>query len=157
MGGAMRKLKCYLAGPVAGLTWAEAIGWRRKFAAQLRRNGFEPLVPCEAEKAAEDMGPLPAADNEAPGCSNFEVFRRDVRLLEEADVLVVNLRGAKERSIGTAWEIGWAWAQSLPIIAVVQPGDVNWHCFVEQSCTIVPTLGMALRMLKIWKWEETHE
>lgn len=149
----VHKPRIYLGGPVAGLTWDEAIGWRRKFAAKLRRHGFEPLLPCEEERAARNMGPLPAADNTAPGCSNEEVFYRDLHMLGASSAVIANLREAQRPSLGTMWEIGYAFAAGIPVIVTVQPSSCHWHAFIEQSCTIVPTLDMALRTLKVLQKE----
>ncbi|MFA4972364.1 MAG: nucleoside 2-deoxyribosyltransferase [bacterium] len=150
------KLRCYLAGSVAHLTWDEAMRWRRAFAGRLRRAGFEPLIPCEAEKVARNNGPMVAADSTAPGCSNQEIFARDLNMLWDADVVVANLRGAERASLGTAWELGWAYSNGVPIIAVVQPGDLHWHAFIIQSCTIVPTLDAAMRELKVLQKERSR-
>lgn len=147
--------KVYLAGPVAGLTYDEAMAWRREAAKKLADYGLEAVFPMENEKALKDAGPLPAGGVEGvPGCSAAEIFESDMEALRQCDYLLCNLLGAKRPSLGSAWELGYAYNRAdMVSYAVVAPGSIHDHVFITQGADYVFTdLDEAIR--DIGEWEE---
>lgn len=142
----------YLAGPVAGKTWEEAMGWRRQAAMELEIAGFMPVLPLENEKALAGRGPLSAlGEPDVPGCTAQDVFADDVDLLDGCHAIVANLVGASRVSIGTVWELGFAWGQGQLCIAILGAEDLHAHAFIHQSCICVGSFAEAVRELQDWK------
>jgi len=55
----------------------------------------------------------------ADGSDNEKYFQADIRALNRATLVVAVLNGTDVDS-GTAWEIGYAYAKSIPIIGIVE-------------------------------------
>lgn len=74
-----------------------------------------------------------------------EIFSEDLNNLKKADIIVANLDGIDVDS-GTAWEIGFAYANKIPIIGV--RNDVRMYrsflpvnLMIHQSCSEIITLN----------------
>lgn len=154
----MSKAKVYCGGPVAGLTWDEAMAWRREAGKKLADYGLEAVFPMEKEVALQDAGPLPATGvDTVPGCSAEEIFESDLDALRGCDYLLVNLIGAKQPSLGTAWELGFAWENPDQIsVVAVEKGSIHDHIFITQGCDqVVRSLDAAIKL--IVEWEQRTE
>lgn len=146
----------YLAGPICGLTFAEANAWRNRVTAQLP--GWDCLSPLRGKEHLAGVGPL--TDNFDGGMAAVEQDLMDIR---RSDVVLVNFAGASDRaSIGTAAEIGFACAlqggvRVLPprckphILVVLGDHNVHDHVFVRYMADqIVSNLGDAIEVLRRW-------
>jgi len=145
----MSKAKVYCGGPVAGLTWDEAMAWRREAGKKLADYGLEAVFPMEKERALADRGPLPQTGvDDVPGCSAEEIFESDMGALSQCQYLLVNFLGATRPSLGTAWELGWAYARHLSTYVVVEPGSVHDHLFITVGCDwLFETLEKAIEAI----------
>ncbi len=90
-------MKLYLAGPL--FTRPEQ-DWNRALAAGLRAAGHEVFVPQESQR------PNPTAQ---------QIFERDLEGLDWCEAVVAVMDGVDPDS-GTAWECGYAYARSKPIV-----------------------------------------
>lgn len=90
-------MKVYLAGPL--FTRPEQ-DWLGALAARLRSAGHEVFVPHEGQT------PNPTAQ---------QIFDRDMEGLDWSEAVVAVMDGADPDS-GTAWECGYAYARSKPIV-----------------------------------------
>lgn len=137
----------YLAGPISGLTEKEATGWRQAAKAVLAPHGITCLSPLRANvHLRNNEGLLDANDNLSDtqesvnsGCQILAmstqrgVVERDKFDCVNADVILVNLLGSKKVSIGTMIEIGWANANGIPIILVIEEeNNCHEHAFVRE-------------------------
>lgn len=97
-------MKLYLAGPL--FTQAER-RWLRELGAGLVERGHEVFLP-------QDDASLPLLRDPPDFHGAFEGCRDAI---ERCDVVVAVLDGADADS-GTAWECGYAYARSRPVVAV---------------------------------------
>lgn len=121
----------YLAGPISGLTWDEANGWRTNqlLLERLDAQGWKALNPlANAKHLAPSEGPLDPFFEGDPEA----IVQSDLQMLNQSDAVLVKL--SKERpSIGTLCEIGYAYAKSKPLIVLREDDDViHRHPFIEE-------------------------
>lgn len=135
----------YLAGPISGLTYHEATGWRDLVTAELREFGIKCQSPMRAavhlRHAAGVLGDCEIQAGTKPAVEAMStprgVVARDKFDSTRCDVLLVNLLGAKRVSIGTCVEIGWANALNIPIIVVMEAGNIHNHAFIRESASFI--------------------
>lgn len=116
----------YLAGGITGHSYAAATEWRLHVEACLG-NRYHILDPMR------DKGVLQGAltievEQSDPSLTPEKIFERDIADIDAADLLLVRLDTAK--SVGTPWEMGYAYAKGKPVIAVA-PIDLFQHPFVK--------------------------
>ena len=145
----------YLAGPIKGKTYAEATTWREFATSQLAQWGHVGVSPMRGKEALRDAGPLLGSQPdgsypEHPLSSAQGLFRRDIFDVARCDVILANLEGATELSIGTCMEIQRGYDLGKYVITILQPGSVHDHAFVHQaSSLVVATLQEALGYFEI--------
>ena len=100
-----KKKIIYLAGPL--FTHAE-LEYNRKLKDMLIKKDFSVFLPQED---AED------AAHEREGGNQECIFRKCVEGIDSSDIVVAVLDGIDVDS-GTAWEIGYAYAQKKPVIGL---------------------------------------
>jgi nucleoside 2-deoxyribosyltransferase/predicted secreted protein len=81
-----------------------------------------------------------------------EIFRRHLAALENTDVVVAVIDGADADS-GTAWEMGYAYAHGIPVIAIRTDFRMVGHheqvnLMLEQSSILVSSTEVLLETLK---------
>ena len=142
----------YLAGPISGLTYNAADGWRTdpEFILTLRHMGFEALSPLEGyEDLSVDDSELDPWFETRNGstAAPFTAVQDDLRMIRECDAVIANLLGATRPSIGTMAEMGYAHALDKPIVVVMSEkrfDDPHDHPFVYSLASeIVSTLNAA--------------
>lgn len=135
----MIKPTVYLAGPISGLEYDGACGWREQVAPYLRdvaivaspMRNKEALAGIGKLEGTCQYGELEIMSAPAP------VFARDRYDVKRSDILLVNLLGATERSIGTIFEIGYAVAHGKVIVlAIEDEGNCHDHLFVTAAASI---------------------
>jgi len=139
----------YLAGPIKGLTFEQAVGWRHRSREVLERHfGFRCIDPVERSLADHD-GVLDCNSNLGLMSSQKAIVAKDRNhVLQRADALLVYLDNAPHVSIGTMIELGWADAKRIPIVTVMGPDNVHNHSFVREiSGWVVPNLDDAYGVL----------
>lgn len=154
----------YLAGPIAGCTWDEAVDWRwwasRQFPecdvrSPMRGKEFlkelKGTIPSTGDKLQSDMLAVDAVD--AAIASQHAIVVRDHWDVHNADVILVNLLPSLElgrASIGTAFELAWCWKYQKPAVVVMQDeGNPNDHLFVREAAYIVvPTLDASIAVIR---------
>lgn len=134
----------YLAGPIGGLTWDEATGWRNGVADMLKpMTTLSPLRPM-------DMGNGETVDlrdscfvNDGARLSNEstnkekvvlpfgKLFKRDYMDVHTCGAMFTNFLGAKVKSVGTLCEIAWAYRRAIPNVVVIDKDNVNHNPFLD--------------------------
>jgi nucleoside 2-deoxyribosyltransferase len=117
----------YLAGPIAGCSYAGATDWRLSAQSDLARLGITAFSPLRCKTHLSGVAVLDSGHNpEHPLCSPEAIFARDRFDVERVDALFVNLLGATHVSIGTVMEIAWAHVWRKPVVVVMEPsGNVH--------------------------------
>ena len=160
----MRTPLIYTAGPIAGCTWDEAVDWRDWAAQQFPECDVRsPMRGKEFLKELERTIPgggdavqsheLATAAVDAAVSSPHAIVVRDARDVNLADVLLVNLLPSKDlgkASIGTSFELAWAWKAQKPAVVVMQEdGNPNDHPFIREAAyVVVPTLNAAIFVIR---------
>lgn len=133
--------KVYLSGPITGLSFSEAVGWTdyaiERFIQETQNEivGYKPLRGKEFLKDVVNLDAMGYATNPLSGPQ--AIVGRDRYDVETTDAMLVNLLDAKRVSIGTMYEMAWAFYLRKPVVLVMENDgtNVHQHCFVEQSCT----------------------
>ena len=116
----------YLAGPITGCTTDAAMGWRAAAHKELASVGIRDLCPIDVTTAGSELKDV--------------AVLRDMIDVKRCDVVLMNLLGAKQVTIGTMIELGWASALGKPIVLVMEPNsNIHEHGFVRYLTTIHTT------------------
>jgi len=137
----------YLAGPIAGLSYGDAVSWRVEAKRDLACYGITAYSPMRAKESLAGKGPLAAAwsSPSEEALSPHSVFKRDMADIQRADLILANLQGATRVSIGTMIEFGVAHRLDIPIVVVMDKADIHWHIFVLEVATLIcPTVEEAV-------------
>jgi len=140
----------YLAGPMSGLTFAQANEWR-EFVTDFFDWEMEFLNPMRGKENVfgdgtveghKDYGHLDLMS------SIQTIIARDTLDVRRCDVVLANFTGSKDVSIGTIFELGYAAALNKPVVAIVPKGNVHDHIFVTHpSAVVVETLEQGIDSL----------
>lgn len=118
----------YLAGGISGLTFEEATAWREELTAKILRLGHRVLNPLDGKEHLKGDGQIGHGYKNDPMCTAEAIFTRDTEDIMNSDILFVRLDTAK--SIGTPFEMGYAYALRKKLIVVTKP-ELATHPFVE--------------------------
>jgi len=127
----MRSNLVYLAGPITGQSYEGATSWRDWFTDRInqRFSDVNCISPMRGKYYLESSRDIQATGNELLGILSGgpAIVARDYSDTMNADILVVNLIGASRISIGTMFEIAWAYTKHIPVILVIEDGNENVH------------------------------
>lgn len=111
--------KVYLAGPIRGLTYDAAEGWRAELRKEFYGRGIDAYSPLRGKDSLRNLGPLHGEyPNNGPMATGRGIAARDGWDVMTCDLMIVNAAGVAEVSGGTAWELGIAWALRKPVILI---------------------------------------
>lgn len=134
-------MRVYLAGPIAGLSYQEATGWRNRVANQLIEFGIESLSPLRYKSFLSNEKAIADHYDTHVLATTKAIYTRDRWDVARSDIIFVNFLGAEKVSIGTVMEIAWADMLNKPIIIAMEEGNVHQHAMVVESAGyIVPTI-----------------
>lgn len=134
--------RVYLAGPITGLDYEGASDWRDWAFCRLAdfsQDYDEPIEcysPMRGKPRLKEIGEISGTGEEYRHMGAFYtpkgIVTRDKYDCTHADIVLMNLLGAKEISKGTLVEVGWADALNIPIVLVMEPeGNVHEHVFLD--------------------------
>lgn len=113
-------MKIYLSGGMTNLSFDESNMWRCEVEKYFRDNNVEIFNPVIKNKLEDNIGSM----------------RYDLDKLNQADLVVVNFNNQK--SIGTAFELGYAYERRIPIIGLNETGE-RLHTWLSSCCVHVFT------------------
>lgn len=138
----------YLAGPIAGCTYEEAIDWREDFIntyhevcevrSPMRGKGFlsrYDTMPDDSEaleKLGESLSPLARAV-----ASKHAIMVRDYWDVISSDCVIINLLNTKKRTIGTLFELAWCYEHRIPAIVIMEEDSDFQHPFVQEAAWVI--------------------
>ena len=130
------KKRIYLAGPITGLSYDGATEWREYVKGRIgwRYDVRDPLRWKTFLKNQEKISAILQPSGEVFGTCRA-ITTRDRYDVQSADLVLVNFLGAKQVSIGTGVELGWADARRVPIVMCMERGgNIHDHAFVREIC-----------------------
>lgn len=141
----------YLAGPIAHLTYEEAEGWRTYATEWLDEFNIEGRSPLRGKEFLAAVGKIGIKEFSDPMASDRGIVARDRYDVQNADVMLVNLLGAKAVSCGTPGEFCWADAFGTVVVTVMEEeGSPYDHPFIRGlSGYRVTTLEEGLELCRI--------
>ncbi len=127
----------YLCGAITGLTFADAkYGWRQSVELELKNTDIEILSPMRGKMAPRYEGtdaPLsPLGDPDSVLSCDRGITARDRYDVQRSALLFCNLLGMDRISVGSMIEFGWADAARVPILAIMEEGNIHEHGIVNQ-------------------------
>lgn len=142
----------YLAGPISGCTYDGAMDWRNAAARVLEDAGIIALSPMRGKAYLDIPGQRidgqPEAYRGVPLSAAKGIVTRDRWDCQRADVILMYLKGAERISIGSMIEMGWADSARVPVVLVLEPGNVHEHAMLVQLAGfVVETLDEALHVV----------
>jgi len=126
----MRNKTVYLAGPITSCSYEGATDWRETFKEQVEStSSIKCLSPMRGKHYLKDVKSIDATGNEKLGILSGgpAIVTRDYADTTNSDLIIVNLLGATKVSIGTMFEVAWAYSKHIPIILVIEDGTENIH------------------------------
>lgn len=144
-----KKYYVYLCGPIKGLTYQQ-IHQYYEHVAKMLPSWLIPLSPMRGYEELQDQGVLESAYTSTnPVLSPMGIVTRDFFDVSRADVILANFIGAQRVSIGSMFELAWAYQTRKPVVVAMEPGNVHTHPFVEQAAGgfLAPTLEQAIATL----------
>lgn len=139
---------CYLAGPISGTSYDECVDWREHAVEELARHGILGMSPMRGKAYLKGLQQIGDSYPGTSMSSTRGIMTRDFFDCTRADVLIVNLLGAKKVSIGTVMEIAWAWQARIPVIVAMEnEGNLHDHGMISEAIGFrVQTLEEALQV-----------
>lgn len=132
----------YLAHPITGLSYDAVAEYYQEKYDHLNRFGYTVLFPMVAKKYLKESaqgGKIKAEQEElaAPLSTDRAIIGRDRWMVTQADVVYINLEGAKEISIGSCMELGWGYDRRKHTITTMEKKNIHRHAFVNQASDVI--------------------
>lgn len=134
--------RVYLAGPISGLNHEQASTWRDDVAKRLSASGIECFSPMRHTEDLRAEGVIIGekeynVDVNPMGTAKG-IMSRDFFDVKRADLVLANLKGAENISIGTVMEIAWAWHMQKPVIVIAEKTNRHVvHLMMREAISIV--------------------
>lgn len=142
----MNTFKIYAAHPMTGLSGGWVCEYYENITLKLRQMGLQVLHPLIAKGGLKDRGTI-----ESHGYKDISLARdhaikeRDQWMVSQADIVLVDLTGTTEVSIGCMSELAWADILGKHSILVLENGNIHTHAFpLQEADVIFRTLDDAL-------------
>jgi nucleoside 2-deoxyribosyltransferase len=128
----------YLAGPITGLSYEGCEGWKP----EARKLIDQHIALYSPLRGKDYLRPLKVVEDQHESLDILSGQRgityRDFHDVSRADLLLVNMLGAKRVSIGTCIEIAWAFSMKKPVICVMEAeGNPNDHSMLRECCSLI--------------------
>lgn len=124
--------RVYLAGPIKGLAYGEAVDWREAMSEALSPE-IVAYSPMRGKHYLDNGQPLPMAVAESVLSNSRAIMTRDHNDCRTADMVIANLAGAQTVSIGTVMEIAWSFAYRVPLVLIHEDGDLHDHPMIREA------------------------
>lgn len=133
----MYKYIAYLAGPITGLTYGDAVDWREQIK-KLLPGEITGMSPMRCKQYLKKHDKIKSGYSEYPLSTPKGIKTRDKNDCKRSNVLIINVLGAKTVSIGTVLEIGWADSFGIPSILIMEEeGNIHDHPMIRESVGFV--------------------
>lgn len=141
-----RTVSVYLAGPLHTMDANEERRWREQLSSELLEESFQQVVclsPMENSALDDHSGDMDLINDHSIRGREDVVVAKDLQLVDRSDLLFANLEH-KWETIGTIFEIGYAYSKGKPIVVLCKPDSyVSHHAFIRRTCIVVNSLEEA--------------
>jgi len=127
----MSKKALFLAGPLTGISYGDALDWRKYVESKLPAD----VIAFSALRGKGHITGERVLKNAYPEhllSTPQGTITRDRYDVSRCDALFVNFLKTDQVSIGTIMEMAWADARRTPIILAMENGNIHDHAFVRQ-------------------------
>lgn len=126
--------KVYLAGTISGSTYGEANSWRESAVKQLNEWNIDGASPMRWKEHLSDEDDLHKLGyNKNVMSTQKGIMTRDFWDVHTCDVMLVNLLDSKIVSIGTVMEMAWAYKRRIPVVVVMEEGNIHEHAMLNET------------------------
>lgn len=141
--------KVYLAGPISGLTFSEAIIWR-DFAVEQLAPEILAYSPLRQATFLKSEGKLSQSYNYNPLSTDKGINIRNHFDCQTADLILCNLLGSLRISTGTVMEIAWAYAYRKPLVVAMEDSlNIHDHPMIREAISFrTQSLEDAIKITK---------
>jgi nucleoside 2-deoxyribosyltransferase len=123
----------YLCGPITGLSYEECVAYYTAVG-ELLPSWLTPISPMRGKGYLKGEANLTDNYNGTTLSTGQAIVARDFNDVRRADVILANFIGAKRVSIGSVFELAWAYEMQKPVVLAMEDGNVHDHAFVRQAC-----------------------
>jgi len=154
-------MNVYLAGPIGGLTYEEAVGWREDAAEELKSVGIRSFNPMRFKDflAKEVFIAANAVDLPANAWTKPKALTtRDLGDIRRSDIVLAYMPPMDRERTGTILEIGYAFRDNTPTVLVTTDPNFGGHPMVQEMVfAIVDTLEEGLQIVKEYLLYENED
>lgn len=142
------KRSVYLAGPISGLTYANATDWRRYSKDFLKGYNIVGLDPLRGKDYLINETSIADKYDAHTMSTSRAIMVRDYFDCNNVGLILANFLGAKRISIGTVMECAWAYSARIPLILCMEKsGNVHDHSMIREAAGYhVDTLSEGLHI-----------
>jgi nucleoside 2-deoxyribosyltransferase len=142
-------LKIYCVRPISGRTFEEMFDYYDHIRELLRGYGYTVLTPSVGKEHLREKGAKQAPCDCGPEL-NHSIVRRDYWMVRMCDVIYANFLGATEKSIGSSFELAWAFQLNKHSIVVMEEDNLHRHGFILEAVDqIFSEESLALDYLRV--------
>lgn len=136
----MKEMLVYLAGPITGTTYGECTDWRDTVCKRFKTSecGIVGITPMRGKSFLKKEKSIKDAYEDNSHCDKHAIFLRDKFDCLRSDIVLANFLGAKNVSIGSMFELAWAYQAGKFIVVVLEEkSNPHIHAFVRESAAQV--------------------
>lgn len=139
----------YLGGAIRGLSYRGSTDWREYAKQELAKHGIVGISPMRAKEFLKNETRIEGSYDPVIA-SQSGIVSRDRFDVQSCSIMLANLLGLEQISLGTMVEYGWADAYRKPIIIVIEKqGNPHDHNFIRELTGFrVETLDEGLYVAK---------
>jgi len=130
--------KLYLAHPISGESGDDVFAYYERWVNNLKgTTDFEVLHPMTAKGYLRPEIKYKKSGYGQPISTNKAITRRDAWMVSQADIVLIDLTGARRVSMGCICELAWAWLLRKHTIIVMEEDNIHQHGMVIHQADII--------------------
>lgn len=130
-------MKIYLAHPISGQSAEQVIGYYTSTIALLEAMNYDVLCPMTGKGYLRTEKKFKSQGYNNPVSTNHAIKERDQWMIGLADVVLIDLLGAKDVSIGCVMELAWGDMARKHTVVIMEADNPHRHAFVLECADIV--------------------
>ena len=142
-------MKVYLAGPISGQSYGLCTSWREEVKSELLLAGILGYSPMRGKAYLSKEATIADSYSDHTMSSIVGINVRDYNDVKTSDALLVNLLECNGKvSIGTVMEIAWTRVFQIPVVIVMEKGNVHDHGMLTYGNIVVSTIEEGIAAIK---------